>query len=66
MEADEFVNDVMTKAQTLEGEELEKFFTLMCAMSIAMLRGIHDDEFVNDFLNAAKADSLTITPQRVN
>ena len=66
MKAKKLIDEVMTKAQTLEGDQLEKFFLLICAMSIGVLRGIHDDEFIDDFLAAAKKDGLTITPHKVN
>lgn len=62
----DLINTVMTKAQSLEDDELEKFFSTMCAMSVGVLRGMHDDEFIMDFLDAAKADPLIITPYRIN
>jgi len=60
MKADDLVNQTMTKAQTLDVDQLDDFFIKMGVLSMATLRGIHGDQFVTDFMTAALNDENPI------
>jgi len=60
MKADDLVNETMGKAQTLDADQLDPFFTNMAIISVATLRGIHGDQFIADFLTAALSDENPI------
>ena len=66
-EHEKAIDLVLESAQSItEGEELNKFFLKMAALSIAALRGINGIEFVDEFLTAAlnEEDKLIVHPPR--
>jgi len=60
MKANDLANETMAKAQTLDADQLDKFFIEMGILSMAALRGIHGDQFVADYLTAAMNDKNPI------
>ena len=61
MKAKDLVNKTMATAQTLDPDELDKYFIEMGILSMAVLRGVHGDQFVTDYLTAALKDKNPIT-----
>lgn len=68
MTKDELINKTLLSARSIETEQdLNNFFQEMACLSIAALRGMNGNQFVDDFLAAARNDEmpLIITPARV-
>ena len=60
MKAKDLVNKTMATAQTLDHDELDKYFIEMGILSLAVLRGVHGDQFVTNYLTAALNDKNPI------
>lgn len=60
MKADELVNKTMTAAQSLESDQIHDYFNEMAILSIGVLRGLHGDKFINDYLTAALNDKKAL------
>jgi hypothetical protein len=60
-------NATMESAKKLSENELHDFMVKINILSLATLRGIHGDKFINDFLKAAQCDKnpIRITPHRM-
>ena len=60
MKADDLVNKTMEAAQKLNSGEVDKFFIQINVLSLGVLRGVHGDEFIRDFLQSAMDDRKPI------
>ncbi len=52
-----YTNKIMQEVALMNGKELTFFLTSICVFAITALRGLHGDEFVKGFLQAAEMDS---------
>jgi len=50
------LNDVLAPTQGMETQDLVKYLSMLCTVSLTVLRGAAGDEFVMDYLNAAIDD----------
>ena len=55
---EKLTKEAINKAERLSQKEMTDYFTQLAAMSIAVLRGIHGDEFIDGFLSAAMQDKI--------
>ncbi len=64
----DLLNTTMERAKELSNEELEDFALKMNMATLALLRGMHGDEFMRGYFIAAQNDKkpLTITPSGLN
>jgi len=60
LKADDLVNKTMEAAQKLNSGEVDKFFIQINVLSLGVLRGVHGDEFIRDFLQSAMDDRKPI------
>lgn len=60
MKAKDLIIKTMAAAQTLDSDELDKYFIEMGILAIGVLRGVHGDKFVADYLTAALDDKNPI------
>ena len=61
---DALINVALFNAQSFSDDEVAEFAEKLNVLTAAMLRGIHGDKYVTDFLTAALNDKNKLTMKR--
>lgn len=65
MNAEDALKKVLCLGTQMTDEQRQRFFELLCGVSIAFIRGERGEEVLNGFIYAAMKDNITMSYQEL-